>query len=83
MTMPPSTPLLAFLSGPEILAILIVVLLLFGAKRLPELARGLGKSMREFRRAASEAEDSFKEAIEEKPDRKTPSAGEKAREEKP
>ncbi|MCZ2527214.1 twin-arginine translocase TatA/TatE family subunit [Streptomyces sp. SCUT-3] len=34
------------LGAPEIILILIVVLLLFGAKRLPDMARGLGKSMR-------------------------------------
>ena len=46
--------------GPwEILLILIVVLILFGAKRLPELARGLGKGINEFR----DAVDSGKEEI--------------------
>jgi len=34
----------------EILVILLIVLLLFGAKRIPELARGLGKGIREFKR---------------------------------
>ena len=52
---------LAFFSlGPwEILLILIVVLILFGAKRLPELARGLGKGINEFR----DAVDNGKEEI--------------------
>ncbi|WP_420454222.1 twin-arginine translocase TatA/TatE family subunit [Rubrivirga sp.] len=41
--------------GPfEILAILLVVLLLFGAKRIPEIARGLGKGIREFKDATNE-----------------------------
>ena len=39
---------------PELLVIMLVVLLLFGSKRLPELARGIGKSMREFKKAADE-----------------------------
>jgi len=44
--------------GPtELLLIFLVVLLVFGADRLPELARGLGKGMREFRRAADEVKD--------------------------
>jgi len=44
--------------GPaELLVIFLVVLLIFGADRLPELARGLGKGMREFRRAADEVKN--------------------------
>lgn len=38
----------------EILLVLIIVLILFGAKRLPELARSLGQSMNEFRKAKDE-----------------------------
>ncbi len=38
----------------EMVVILVLVLLLFGSKRLPELARGLGKGMREFRKAAED-----------------------------
>lgn len=38
----------------ELLVIFLVVLLLFGSKQLPELARGLGKGLREFRKAADE-----------------------------
>ena len=41
---------------PEIILILLVVLLLFGAKRLPELSRSLGKSLGEFRKGREEAE---------------------------
>ena len=41
--------------GPfEIIAILLVVLLLFGAKRIPEIARGLGKGIREFKDATND-----------------------------
>lgn len=43
---------------PEILLILLVVLLLFGAKRLPDLARSLGKSLREFKKGREEGEAS-------------------------
>ncbi len=39
---------------PEMLLILLVALLVFGSKRLPELARILGKSVREFRKAAEQ-----------------------------
>lgn len=45
------------LGTPEIIAILVVVFLLFGAKKLPEFARGLGKSLGEFKKAKSEFEE--------------------------
>lgn len=41
---------------PEIVFILVIVLLLFGAKKLPELARGLGQSLGEFKKARDEFE---------------------------
>ncbi|MDW3647888.1 MAG: twin-arginine translocase TatA/TatE family subunit [Bacteroidia bacterium] len=40
--------------GPEMLLILFAILLLFGAKKIPELARGLGKGIREFKDASKE-----------------------------
>jgi sec-independent protein translocase protein TatA len=40
--------------GMELLLILFIVLLLFGAKRLPELAKGLGQSIKEFKKASNE-----------------------------
>jgi len=42
----------------ELFLIFCVILLLFGGKKLPELARSLGKGMKEFKRACSDAEDS-------------------------
>ncbi len=54
------TSQLAFLGPvgtPELVLIFILILLLFGAKKLPEFARGLGKSLGEFRRAKEEFED--------------------------
>ena len=39
---------------PEMMIVMVVILLLFGSKRLPELARGIGKSMREFKKAAED-----------------------------
>ena len=54
---------LAFpIGGPEIAVIFVIVLLLFGAKKIPELARGLGKSMGEFKRARDEFEDEIRNA---------------------
>lgn len=49
--------------GPELLIILVIILLLFGAKKLPELAKGLGKSMKEFKKATQEVQDDFQEAM--------------------
>lgn len=53
------------LGGGEIVVVLLIVLLFFGSKKIPELARGLGKGMREFRDATSgvqrEIEDSMRD----------------------
>jgi len=45
------------LGGMEVLLILAVVLLLFGAKKLPELAKGLGKSIKEFKKSSAEQDE--------------------------
>ena len=42
------------LGGPDLLIILLIILVLFGAKKLPDLARSLGQSMKEFRKAREE-----------------------------
>ena len=48
--------------GPfEILVILLVVLLLFGAKRLPEIGRALGEGIREFKKSLKDAGESREE----------------------
>ena len=47
----------------EILIILFIIILLFGAKRLPELARSLGKSLSEFRHAVNSATDDIKREL--------------------
>ncbi len=47
----------------EILIILFVILLLFGAKKLPELAKGLGKGIKEFKDASSSIKDEVTKSI--------------------
>lgn len=53
------------IGGPEVLMVMFLVLLLFGGKKLPELARGLGKSVREFKKATAGVEEEIKRAINE------------------
>ena len=48
---------ISFISGPEIFVILVVFLLLFGANKIPELAKGIGKGMREFKKATDEIKE--------------------------
>lgn len=57
------------MGGPEILLILFVILLFFGAKKLPELARGLGRGIREFKEATREIRDEIEQSVKEEPKR--------------
>ncbi len=66
--------LLAFLGWPEIVGILLVLLLLFGAKKLPELARGLGRGINEFKRTSRDVQDELQRAVEEEPPLSRPGA---------
>jgi sec-independent protein translocase protein TatA len=56
-------PMLAMLNGWEIVMILAIVLILFGAKKLPELARGLGQGIKEFKKASREMQTEIESAI--------------------
>lgn len=53
------------LGAGEIILIILVILLLFGAKKIPELAQGLGKGMKEFKKAVRDVEDEIKKTDEE------------------
>lgn len=55
---------------PELLVIMVIALLVLGPKRLPEVARSLGRGMSEFRRASSELRNTLTQSVEEpaKPD---------------
>ena len=53
--------LLGVLGGPELIAIVAIVLLLFGGKKLPELMKGLGKGIKEFKDASKGVDEPKKE----------------------
>ena len=61
----------------ELIIIMFIILLIFGAKKLPELAQGLGKGIREFKKASNEIQEEFKASTESTPpkpeDKKTES----------
>ena|SRR5436190_10960781 len=59
--------MLAMLNGWEIVLILAVVLVLFGAKKLPELAKGLGHGIKEFKKATREVTDELNSVVNEEP----------------
>ncbi len=57
------------LAGPDLIVILLIILVLFGAKKLPELARGMGQAVKEFQKAKDEFSDELHKAG--KPDEPT------------
>ena len=62
-----NTSILAFmgLGGQEMIFILVALLLLFGAKKIPELARGLGKGIREFKDATKDVRENIEDGLKE------------------
>lgn len=50
------------LAGPDLIVILLIILVLFGAKKLPELAKGMGQAVREFQKAKDEFSDELNKA---------------------
>ena len=57
-----NTILLGMFGGSEILVVLVVVVLLFGGKKIPELMRGLGKGMKEFKDATKDIKEEINDA---------------------
>ena len=60
--MPTTIASIMNLMGPDMMVILLIVLLLFGAKKLPELARGMGRAVKEFSAARDEIEREFSQS---------------------
>ena len=54
--------MLLFIGGAEILIILLFIVLFFGANKIPELARGLGKAMRELKDASNEIKKDIRDS---------------------
>lgn len=52
----------------ELVVIFLIILLLFGASKLPEIARAVGKSIKEFKKAGKEIKNDIKEGLQEKED---------------
>lgn len=61
---------MGFLGGQELVVILIIVILLFGAKKIPELAKGLGIGLKEFKKASSEPEKKIEQGTVNEPKEK-------------
>jgi sec-independent protein translocase protein TatA len=58
--------------GPgELVGIFVVILLLFGAKKVPEIMRGFGEGLREFKKASQDAVQEITRAVDEKPEDKS------------
>jgi sec-independent protein translocase protein TatA len=55
------------LGGPEIALIIFALLLLFGAKKIPELAKGLGKGIREFKDATKDVKSEIEKSMDDRP----------------
>ncbi|MBQ1610321.1 MAG: twin-arginine translocase TatA/TatE family subunit [Muribaculaceae bacterium] len=51
----------------EIIIIALVILLLFGGRKIPELMKGLGKGVKSFKQGMNEVEDEIKKSVDEKP----------------
>ncbi len=56
--------IILFISGGEIFFILFAILILFGAKRIPEMAKGLGKGLKEFRKVTNDIKKEISEETE-------------------
>jgi sec-independent protein translocase protein TatA len=55
------------LSGGELVMVLVAILILFGAKRIPEFAKGLGQGIKEFKKASSDVTNEFHHAMNQEP----------------
>ncbi len=61
-----NTVMLWSLGGPEVVLIVLALVLLFGAKKIPELARGVGRGIREFKDATKDIKKEIDEGVDDK-----------------
>ena len=54
--------MLLFISGPEIIVVLLFIVMFFGSKKIPELAKGLGKAMREVKDASNDIKKEIRDS---------------------
>jgi TatA/E family protein of Tat protein translocase len=57
------TVLAAWIGGSELMVVLVVALILFGSKRIPEFAKGLGQAMKEFKKASNDVSNEIHSAM--------------------
>jgi sec-independent protein translocase protein TatA len=60
------------LSGGELVLVLVAILILFGSKKIPEFAKGLGQGIKEFKKASSDVTNEFQNAMNQEPPRTPP-----------
>jgi sec-independent protein translocase protein TatA len=72
LNLTPPFAIMDFLGGSEMLLIFFLILMLFGGQKMPELARGLGKAIREFKKATAGVEEEIKKALETPPESEKP-----------
>ena len=54
--------MLLFIGGPEIIVVLLFIVMFFGSKKIPELAKGLGKAMREVKDASNDIKKEIRDS---------------------
>jgi len=54
--------MLLFIGGPEIIVVLLFIVMFFGSKKIPELAKGLGKAMREMKDASNDIKKEIRDS---------------------
>jgi len=63
--------ILGIIGGPEIIVILLIVLVLFGGKKIPELMKGLGKGVKEYKKAMNSVDEEINNISEDTPRQET------------